>query len=141
VIEYHPASIPRGEFDPILPGQVTGTCESIETLAEWVEVNASAGARVQRNGATEDLIAYHLQNYRQPNAYLEMADALESFRGPRPWARLLNRLSRRHDLRKMQQRYFSVAEVNRLLEAYLECGLGERPVSAVLDEAGIKLAN
>jgi hypothetical protein len=41
----------------------------------------------------------------------------------------------------MQQRYFSVAEVNRLLEAYLECGLGERPVSAVLDEAGIKLAN
>jgi surface carbohydrate biosynthesis protein len=141
VIEYHPASIPRGEFDPILPGQVTGTCESIKTLAEWIEVNASAGARVQRNGATEDLIAYHLQNYRQPNAYLEMADALESFRGPRPWARLLNRLSRKHDLRKMQQRYFSVAEVNRLLEAYLECGLGGRPAPAVLDDAGIKLAN
>ena len=95
VIEYHPASIPRGEFDPILPGQVTGTCESIETLAEWIEVNASAGARVQRNGATEELIAYHLQNYRQPNAYREMADAMESFRGPRPWARLLNRLSRK----------------------------------------------
>ena len=28
--------------------------------------------------------------------------------------------------RKMQQRYFSVAEVDRLLEAYVACGLGEK---------------
>ena len=77
--------------------------------------------RIKRNASTEELIEYHLQNYREPNAYREMADALESFRGPRPWAKVLNRLSKKHDPRKMQQRHFSVAEVDRLLQVL--CGL------------------
>jgi surface carbohydrate biosynthesis protein len=141
VIEYYPASIARLEFDPILPGQVTGTCESRESLAKWIEANASAEACIQRNASTEQLIAYHLQNYRQPNAYRAMADALESFRGPRPWAKLLNKLSKKHDPRKMQQRYFSVREVDRLLQSYVDCDRREKFVRPVLDEVGIRLVS
>ena len=104
-------------------------------------MNASAEARIKRNASTEELIAYHLQNYREPNAYREMADALESFRGPRPWARLLNMLSKKHDPRKMQQRYFSVAEVDRLLRAYVDCECREKFAPPVLDEVGIRLVS
>jgi surface carbohydrate biosynthesis protein len=141
VIEYHPASIPRGEFDPILPGQVTGTCDSTESLAKWIEANASAEVRIKRNASAEELIEYHLQNYREPNAYREMADALESFRGPRPWAKALNMLSKKHDPRKMQQRYFSVREVERLLRSYMDCECREKFAPPVLDEVGIRLVS
>ncbi len=141
VIEYHPASIPRGEFDPILPGQVTGSCDNVEELARWIENYAYGGARVQRNRETEELIDYYLKNYRQPNAYREMADALESFRGPRPWAKLLNKLSQKHDARKMQQRYFSVGEVDRLLQAYVDCELRDKFPPPVFDEVGIRLVS
>ena len=34
---------------------------------------------------TEALIAYYLRNYREPNAYREMADAMEAFEGPASW--------------------------------------------------------
>ena len=113
----------------------------MESLAKWIEVNASAGASIHRNAATEELIAYHLQNYREPNAYREMADALESFRGPTPWARLLNKLSKKHDPRKMQQRHFSIAEVDRLLQAYADCDVREKFARPVLDEVGIRLVS
>jgi SOS response associated peptidase (SRAP) len=120
---------------------IMGGRESRESLAKWIEANASAEACIQRNASTEQLIAYHLQNYRQPNAYRAMADALESFRGPRPWAKLLNKLSKKHDPRKMQQRYFSVREVDRLLQSYVDCDCREKFVRPVLDEVGIRLVS
>jgi surface carbohydrate biosynthesis protein len=139
VTEYYPAAIPRSEFDPLLPGKVTGCCHSADELAQWIEANMSAEVPVNRRAASDDLIAYHLQNAGQPNAYSEMATALESFRGPRPWAKLLNKISREHAPKKMQKRYLELDEVNGLLQAYVTCNVRDRFVPAVVDEVGIKL--
>jgi surface carbohydrate biosynthesis protein len=141
VIEYHPAGIPRGEFDPVFPGQVTGSVDSVDGLAAWIAAHADGGAPAARDAKTEELIAFYLQNYRRPDAYRDMADALESFQGPGLLASLRNRLSGRHDARKMQQRHFGVEDVDRLLKAYVACDLRDKFTPAVLDEVGIKLAS
>ena len=99
--------IPRSELDPILPGKVTGCCHDPDELAHWIGANVSGQAPVNRRPASDDLIAYHLQNARQPNAYTEMATA------PPPWAKLLNKVSREHAPKKMQKRY--IDEVDGLL--------------------------
>jgi hypothetical protein len=139
VIEYHPSAIPRGNLDPLLPGKVTGACDSAEALARWIEVMASSDVTGRRRPASDDLIAFHLHNARQPNAYCEMAAAMDSFRGPRPWSGLLNKMSRKHARKKMQKRYIDLDEVNRLLRSYVTCKVRDQFVPAVVDEVGIKL--
>jgi surface carbohydrate biosynthesis protein len=141
VVEYHPASIPRGEFDPVFPGQVTGSVDSVDALAEWIGAHAGGDAPVARDAKTEELIAFYLQNYRRPDAYRDMADALEGFQGPGILATLRNRLSGKHDARKMQQRHFGVEDVDRLLKAYVACDLRDKFTPAVLDEVGIRLVS
>jgi surface carbohydrate biosynthesis protein len=139
VIEYHPSAIPRGNLDPLLPGKVTGACDSAEALARWIEVMASSDVTGRRRPASDDLIAFHLHNARQPNAYCEMAAAMDSFRGPRPWSGLLNKMSRKHARKKMQKRYIDLDEVNGLLRSYVTCKVRDQFVPAVVDEVGIKL--
>jgi surface carbohydrate biosynthesis protein len=141
VIEYHPASIPRGEFDPTFPGQVTGSCDSVESLTEWIETHVESDAPPKRRAATEELIAYYLQNYREPDAYREMADAMEGFEAPGLLANFRNRLSGKHDARKMQQRYFAVEDVDKLLKAYAACNLKGKFAPAMLDKVGIRLGS
>ena len=85
------------------------------------------------------MIAHHLHNYWHPSAYKFMATALEGIRGPAPWAKLLNNLSRQHDVRKMQKRYIDLDEVNWLLQSYVACDVRDRFVPAVIDDVGIKL--
>lgn len=140
-IEYHPASIPRGEFDPILPGQVTGSIDSVEALAAWISAHAKGDAPNARSAETEELIAYYLRNYHGPDAYRDMADAMEGFKSPGFVAALRNRLSGKHNVRKMQQRYFGVEDVDRLLKAYVACDLRDKFTPAVLDEVGIRLVS
>jgi surface carbohydrate biosynthesis protein len=139
VTEYYPAKIARNEFDPVLPGQITGTCNSADALAAWIETNVLRIGPNCRNESADRLIAYHLQNFWEPNAYRKMATALEGFRQPRPWARLMNKLSRKRDFKKMQQRYLNLGEVNTLLQAFIDCEVGNRFVRAVTDEIGIRL--
>lgn len=139
VTEYYPAAIPRSELDPILPGKVTGCCHSPDELAQWIKANVSGEVPVSRRAASDELIAHHLQNARQPNAYTEMAAALESFRGPLPWAKLLNKVSRERFPKKMQKRYIEIDEVNGLLQSLVSCNVRDRFVPAVVDEVGIKL--
>ena len=38
VTEFYPGSIPRSEFDPTLPGEVTGVCDSADALAAWMKL-------------------------------------------------------------------------------------------------------
>jgi surface carbohydrate biosynthesis protein len=141
VIEYHPADIPRGEYDPIFPGQITGACNSADSLTEWIRQHASGAADEARGVENDALIAYYLQNYREPSAYREMADALEGFEAPGLWANLRNRLSGKRNERKMQQRYFAAEDVDRLLMAYVACNLSDKFTPAVADEIGIKLTD
>jgi len=141
VIEYHPANIPRGEFDPVFPGQVTGSCDSVEALAEWIKTHANGETPKARDAGTEELVAFYLQNYKEPDAYRDMADAMEGFRAPGLLAALRNRLSGKHDARKMQQRYFGVEDVDRLLKAYVACDLGDKFTPAVVDDVGIRLVS
>jgi len=139
VTEYYPEAIPRGEFDPLLPGKITGSCGSADALAGWIETNTSPDATVQRSASSDDLVAYHLQNARQPNAYAEMAAAMENFRGPRPWAKILNKVSRERVPGKMKKRYIELDEVNGFLQSFVDCHVRDRFIPAVVDEVGIKL--
>jgi surface carbohydrate biosynthesis protein len=139
VTEYFPAAIVRSGLDPILPGQVTGTCDNADSLAEWIETNGLRVASARRTASADTLIAPHLQNYGEPSAYSEIATALESARHPRPWARLRNKLSRRRDTKKMQQRYIGLDEVDSLLRAFVDCAVGNQFVHAVPDNVGIRL--
>ena len=115
----------------MLPGKVTGSCIPSDELARWIEANIAKEAPVNRKASSDDLIAYHLQNAREPNAYSEMAAAMESFRAPRPWAGLLNKVSREHAPKKMQKRYIELDEVNGLLQSLrqLQCEGPVRPGS------------
>ena len=93
VTEYYPAAIPRGELDPLLPGKVTGACNDADELARWIEANTARDAPVERKASSDDLIASSLaERASAPNAYSEMAAAMDGFRGPRPWAGLLNKI-------------------------------------------------
>jgi surface carbohydrate biosynthesis protein len=138
VTEYYPASIRRSELDPVLPGKVTGCCQTADELAQWITANIS-GTPTARRAASDELIAHHLQNAREPNAYIEMADALERFRAPPPWANLLNKVSRERFPKKMQKRYIELDDVNGLLQSLASCNVRDRFVPAVVDEVGIKL--
>jgi hypothetical protein len=138
VTEYYPASIPRSELDPMLPGEVTGCCHSADELEQWIKANFSGGA-ARRRASSDELIAHHLKNAQQPNAYTEMASALESFRAPPLWAGLLNKVSRERTPKKMQKRYIELDEVNGLLQSLAGCNVRDRFVPAVVDEVGIKL--
>jgi hypothetical protein len=122
----------------MLPGEVTGCCQSPDELAQWIAANVS-GVPADRRVASDALIAHHLKNAQQPNAYAEMAEALESFRAPPPWAKLLNKVSRERFPRKMQKRYIELDEVNGLLQSLVSCDVRDRFVPAVVDEVGIKL--
>ena len=102
-----PASVPRSELDPVLPGKVTGCIETSDELVQWIEANIAKEVPVNREPSSDELIAYHLQNAREPKAYSKMATAMESFRAPPPWAGLLNKVSREHAPKKMQKRYSS----------------------------------
>jgi surface carbohydrate biosynthesis protein len=139
VTEFHPQEIPRSELDPVLPGKVTGSIHTIDELALWIEANFAKEAPVNRRASSDDLIAFHLQNAREPNAYAEMAAAMESFRTPPPWAKLMNKVSRGHAPKKMQKRYIELDEVNGLLQSLVSCNVRDRFVPAVVDEVGIKL--
>jgi surface carbohydrate biosynthesis protein len=141
VIEYHPASMERGEYDPILPGEVTGTCNSIYELTEWIKAHSDGRRDAQRNAATQKRLAHYLQNCLHPTAYRDMADALEAFGGPAPWAWLLNKMSRKHNPRKMQQRHFSIDDVDRLLKAFGECQMRAKLPPPILDDVGIRLVS
>jgi hypothetical protein len=139
VTEYYPAAIPRGELDPLLPGKITGACNDADELAQWIGVNFARNTPVERKASSDDLIAHHLQNSRKPNAYSEMAAAMDGFRGPRPWAGLLNKISGKHSRKKMQKRYIDLDEVNGYLQSFVTCNVRDRYVPAVVDEVGIKL--
>lgn len=139
VTEYYPAAIPRGELDPLLPGKITGACNDADDLARWIEANTARNAPVERKASSDNLIAFHLQNAHAPNAYSEMAAAMDGFRGPRPWAGILNKLSGKHARKKMQKRYIELDEVNRYLQSFVTCNVRDEFVPAVIDEVGIKL--
>jgi surface carbohydrate biosynthesis protein len=142
VIEYHPANIPRSDFDPTLPGQVTGACDNLETLAQWIEVNASPEASPERNPAIEQLIAHHLKNYSQPEAYMEIANAMENFRAPPYWFRIFNRIPRiprQPSPQQRRKRYINFEEVNELSRSYVACQVRDHFIPALVDEIGIKL--
>lgn len=139
VTEYYPASVPRSELDPVLPGKVTGCIETSDELVQWIAANMAKEVPVNRKPSSDELIAYHLQNAREPKAFSKMATALESFRAPPPWAGLLNKVSREHAPKKMQKRYLKLDEVNGLLQSYVSCNVRNQFVPAVVDEVGIKL--
>ena len=139
VTEFYPGNMPRSEFDPILPSQVTGVCDSADALAAWIEMRALGQSPNNYRLCADDLTAHHLHNYWDPSAYKNMATALEGIPGPSPWAKLLNKLSTQHDVKKMQKRYIEVEEVNRLLKSYAACNVQDRFVPAVVDDVGIKL--
>jgi len=139
VTEYYPGAIPRSELDPALPGEVTGACHSVDELAQWIKTHTSQHVVADHNAASDDLIAQHLQNARHPAAYAEMAAAMENFRGPRPWAKILNKVSRERVPGKMKKRYIELDEVNGFLQSYVDCHVRDRFVPAVVDEVGIKL--
>jgi len=140
VREYYPGSIARSEFDPVLPGEITGVCEDAEDLAAWIERHAMRDdPGGTRNRSADELLAYYLHNYREPNAYAEIASALEGVRSPPRWAKLMNRLSRKRNEKKMKDRYIELDEVNRLLRSYVACRVGDRFVPATADEVGIRL--
>ena len=117
----------------------TGSIYTIDDLAQWIEANFAKEVPVNRRASSDDLIAFHLQNAREPNAYTEMAAAMESFRTPPPWAKLLNKVSRGHAPKNMQKRYIELDEVNGLLQSLVCCNVRDRFVPAVVDEVGIKL--
>ena len=54
------------------------------------------------------------------------------FRGSRPWAGLLNKVSGKCAPKKMQKRYIDLDEVNGLLQSHVACNVRDRFV-------GIKL--
>jgi surface carbohydrate biosynthesis protein len=141
VIEYQPASIPRGEFDPVLPGQVTGTCDHKDALIRWIEANVARDRPILRDLSTQKLIGQYLQNHEQPAAYREIANAMETFRGPGPWTRLVHTLSLKRAPKQLQKCYIDLAEVNGLLRSYVDCHVRDRFVPAVADEVGIKISS
>jgi surface carbohydrate biosynthesis protein len=139
VTEYYPAAIPRSDFDPVFPGKVTGCCESPQQLAQWIEANFRREGPDNRRASSDDLIAHYLQNWQAPNAYLDMATALENFRSPVQWPSVKAIVSRIRARRAPQNRYLNVDEVNGLVESYVKCNVRERFVPAVMDEVGVKL--
>ena len=142
VTEFYSSEIPRSEFDPTLPGEVTGVCETIDDLAAWIEVCVKgAPTNSDRRGCVDDLLAYHLHNYKEPDAHAQIATALESLRAPGLWAKLQNKVSREYSAKKMLKRYIEVDEVNALLRTYVDCDVGQQFVPAVLDDVGVRLAS
>ncbi|HUW73502.1 MAG TPA: surface carbohydrate biosynthesis protein [Methyloceanibacter sp.] len=138
VTEYYPDAA-RSELDPVLPGKVTGGCTGRDELAQWIEANMAGQVAVNRRASSDELIAHHVRNAVQPNAYTEMATAMESFRAPPPWAPLMNKVSRAHAPKKMQKRYIELGEVNALLQSFVDCKVRDRFVPAVSDDVGIRL--
>ena len=85
VIEFYSSAIPRSEFDPTLPGEVTGVCESTHDLAEWIEICIKGEpTNNDRQARAADLIAYHLHNFKEPVAHVQIATAFG--KSPIPWA-------------------------------------------------------
>jgi hypothetical protein len=138
VIEFYSSTIPRSEFDPTLPGEVTGVCESADDLAAWIEV-CMKGKPTNHSAHVDDLLANHLRNYKEPAAHVEIATALESLQAPGLRAKLQNIVSGEYAPKKMQKRYIDLDEVNALLRAYVACNVREQFIPAVVDEVGIKL--
>ena len=142
VTEFYSSEIPRSEFDPTLPGEVTGVCETTDELAAWIEVCMKGEpTNSDRRACVDDLIAYHLHNYKQPDAHSQIATALESLQAPGLWAKLQNTVSGEHSPKKMQKRYIEVDEVNALLQAYVACNVREQFVPAVVDDVGVRLVS
>ena len=140
VIEFYSSAIPRSEFDPTLPGEVTGVCESADDLAAWIEVCIKGKPTNKKHRAhVDDLLANHLRNYKEPDAHVEIATALESLQAPGLWAKLQNIVSREYAPKKMQKRYIDLDEVNALLRAYVACNVRGQFIPAVVDDVGIKL--
>jgi len=139
VTEYYPDGMTHNELDPVLPGKITGFCTGTEELAQWLEANMGGHAAVNRRVSSDELIAYHVHNAVNPNAYSDMATAMESFRAPPPWAPLMNKVSRAHAPKKMKKRYIELDEVNSLLQSFVTCKVRDQFVPAVSDEVGIRL--
>ena len=140
VIEFYSSAIPRSEFDPTLPGEVTGVCESADDLAAWIEVCIKGKPTNKKHRAhVDDLLANHLRNYKEPDAHVEIAMALESLQAPGLRAKLQNIVSREYAPKKMQKRYIDLDQVNALLRSYVACNVREQFIPAVVDDVGIKL--
>ena len=139
MIEFYSNAIPRSEFDPTLPGEVTGVCESADDLARWIQVCIKGKATNKKHPHIDDLLANHLRNYKEPDAHVEIAMALENLQAPGVWAKLQNIVSRDNAPKKMQKRYIDLDQVNALLRSYVACNVREQFIPAVVDDVGIKL--
>ena len=89
-----------------------------------------------RRECVDDLIAYHLNNYKQPDAHSKIAAAFESSPSPRALGETPDTVSGEYSPKKMQKRYIEVDEVNALLQAYVACNVREQFVPAVVDDVG-----
>jgi len=140
VTEFYSSAVPYSEFDPTLPGEVTGVCESADALAAWIETHMKGEATINsRRMRADELIASHLHNHKEPDAHTHIATALESLQAPGLWAKLRNKMSGEHAPKKMQKRYIDLDEVNALLRAYVACNVRDQFVPAVVDDVGIRL--
>ena len=93
---------------------------------------------------TEELIAFYLQNYRRPDAYRDMADALEGFpRAGDPRPRCGTGCRESTTPAKMQQRHSRPWRMSTsCFKAYVACDFcGINSTPAVLDEVGIRLVS
>jgi surface carbohydrate biosynthesis protein len=77
VIEYHPAKLAVSELDPTLPGRVTGTVDSIEQLADWLNVHWSGSFEPEIDATVRKIIGEHFHGFTDGDAHLRLADALE----------------------------------------------------------------
>lgn len=124
VIEFQPDSVPRSEFDPVLPGKVTGTCGTVDELAEWLDGSVESEATTRATDIVDEQLSFHLANYGTADSYLRIADALESIQAPTPagrWKALANRLRPSRQSRKKQK--LDQSEVQYWLERLATAGL------------------
>jgi surface carbohydrate biosynthesis protein len=125
-IEYHPASIGDSEFQPPLPGKVTGRATSVDDLIRWIETGGE-GDRRERRDDVAALLKDYLYGSTDGTAYLNVADALERLADNA--GRLVADADLAIDADAASEDRFDVEEVNGLLRRLAGC-LGQSDLRA-----------